>query len=204
MKYSTILFCTLVWSASNGFVQNYLISRKSSLRSQPHSNMESTTLCQYHPFYRRFDTIKSSGLPTILTSGGGISQLVHRVKTLPEQFKNLTWKDVKPIQRIKNLHGPITYLILSLLFAQKYTWAWKNPAWWFGVAFCIKWYRARYVFKIPVRCIIVGKTETGVMEGKPPSQTHHISLSYLLSLSFSQTHTHTHTHAHTLSLSVSL
>jgi hypothetical protein len=32
----------------------------------------------------------------------------------------------------------------------KWKWCFKNPYYWFAVAFCVKWYRARYVFKIPV------------------------------------------------------
>ena len=83
-------------------------------------------------------------------AGGKISSLVSKVKSLPDDVKNLTWKDVKPMQRIKSLHGPITYLVLAVVMAQKYKNLWKNPAWWFGVAFCVKWFRARYIFKIPV------------------------------------------------------
>ena len=61
--------------------------------------------------------------------GGRISSLVGKVKSLPQDVKNLTWKDVKPIQRIKGLHGPITYLVLAVVMAQKYKSLWKNPAW---------------------------------------------------------------------------
>lgn len=48
------------------------------------------------------------------------------------------------------IHGPITYLALGLLVGLKNTWCFRNPYYWFAMAFCVKWYRARYVFKIPV------------------------------------------------------
>lgn len=51
---------------------------------------------------------------------------------------------------VKKLHNPITYIILSLLAGFKWSWCFKSPLYWFGFGFCIKWYRARYVFKIPV------------------------------------------------------
>ncbi|KAL3924807.1 MAG: hypothetical protein SGILL_000817 [Bacillariaceae sp.] len=100
----------------------------------------------------QLDTIEAAGLKNVHTAGisAKVSSLVGKVKSLPQDVQNLTWKDVKPIKRIKGLHGPITYMILAVVAAQKYKWMWKNPAWWFGVAFCVKWFRARYVFKIPV------------------------------------------------------
>lgn len=52
--------------------------------------------------------------------------------------------------RAKKLHNPITYLVLALLAGLRWDWCFRNPYYWFGVAFCVKWYRARYVFKIPV------------------------------------------------------
>ena len=54
------------------------------------------------------------------------------------------------LKRVKGLHGPITYLALALVAGLKWKWCFRSPLYWFGVAFCIKWYRARYVFKIPV------------------------------------------------------
>lgn len=53
-------------------------------------------------------------------------------------------------RRVKDLHNPITYIALALLAGLKWQWCFRNPYYWFGVAFCVKWYRARYVFKIPV------------------------------------------------------
>ena len=82
----------------------------------------------YLPLLRRvmnrFDTLESAGLGDAKLSGIG--------------------------QRIKDLHGPKTYLLLALLAGLKWKWCFRNPYFWFGVAFCVKWYRARYVFKIPV------------------------------------------------------
>lgn len=72
----------------------------------------------------RFDTIKSAGLEDVKVAGLG--------------------------DKIKSLHGPKTYLLLALAAGLKWKWCFRNPYYWFGVAFCIKWYRARYVFKIPV------------------------------------------------------
>ena len=62
--------------------------------------------------------------------------------------------DSKVVQAIvkagKFIHNPITYLILAAWAGFKWDWCFRNIFYWFGVAFCIKWYRARYVFKIPV------------------------------------------------------
>jgi hypothetical protein len=105
-----------------------------------------------------FDTIRASGLENVHTAGGGVfilgiksaKKLVKKARALPQEIQNLTWSDVKPVQTIKSLHGPITYLILSFLFARKFPSMFKNMFYWLWVAFCIKWFRARYVFKIPV------------------------------------------------------
>jgi hypothetical protein len=53
-------------------------------------------------------------------------------------------------QKIKKLHDPMTYIALTLAFGAKHTGCFRNPFYWFGLVFFIKWYRARYVFKIPV------------------------------------------------------
>ena len=72
----------------------------------------------------RFDTIEAAGLEDVKVAG--------------------------VVDRIKSLHNPKTYLLLSLLAGWRWQWCFRSPLYWFGVAFCIKWYRARYVFKIPV------------------------------------------------------
>lgn len=77
-------------------------------------------------FWRSFDTIERAGLSPDDVQFAGI-------------FK-----------RIKDLHNPKTYLVLALLAGLRWDWCFRNPYYWFGVAFCVKWYRARYVFKIPV------------------------------------------------------
>ena len=52
--------------------------------------------------------------------------------------------------RVTKLHDPKTYLVLAFLAGLRWDWCFRSPYFWFAVAFCIKWYRARYVFKIPV------------------------------------------------------
>ena len=51
---------------------------------------------------------------------------------------------------VSRIHNPITYLLLSAVAGFRWDWCFRNPYYWFAVGFCIKWYRARYVFKIPV------------------------------------------------------
>lgn len=51
---------------------------------------------------------------------------------------------------VKKVHDPKTYLVLGVLAALKWDWCFKSPYFWFVFAFCVKWYRARYVYKIPV------------------------------------------------------
>jgi hypothetical protein len=52
--------------------------------------------------------------------------------------------------KIKQLHNPITYFVLGILAGFRWDWCFKSPIYWFAIGFTIKWYRARYVFKIPV------------------------------------------------------
>jgi hypothetical protein len=124
------------------------------------SQQRSSSTNQISSLFRnvRFDTIRASGLKNVHTAGGGVfmlgiksaKKLVKMAKTLPQDVQNLTWSDVKPVKRIKSLHGPITYLFLNLMFARKRPSITKNMFFWLWTAFCVKWYRARYVFKIPV------------------------------------------------------
>jgi hypothetical protein len=51
---------------------------------------------------------------------------------------------------IKKIHNPIFYFIVGILAGFRYDWCFKSPVYWFAIGFTIKWYRARYVFKIPV------------------------------------------------------
>ena len=169
MKFPSIVLSCLLWPSTVGFLQHHAtisspsaffarqashleLFRKTKLpleNNEPSNNSLASVLS---PLFRRLDTIEAAGLENVRTAGvgGKISSLVGKVKSLPSDVKNLTWKDVKPIKRIKGLHGPITYLVLAVVMANKYKNLWKNPAWWFGVAFCVKWFRARYIFKIPV------------------------------------------------------
>ena len=52
--------------------------------------------------------------------------------------------------KIQKIHDPITYIVLAAAAGFRWEWCFRNPYYWFAVGFCIKWYRARYVFKIPV------------------------------------------------------
>eukprot|EP00980_Cylindrotheca_fusiformis_P030339 scaffold24664_cov230-Cylindrotheca_fusiformis.AAC.1 len=58
--------------------------------------------------------------------------------------------NVKKPSIISKIHGPITYLSLGLLAGLRWKWCFRNPYYWFAMAFCVKWFRARYIFKIPV------------------------------------------------------
>lgn len=75
----------------------------------------------------RFDTIKSAGLENDGVKQAGLFGKV-----------------------VGKLHGPKTYLLLSAIAGFRWDWCFRSPFYWFAVGFCIKWYRARYVFKIPV------------------------------------------------------
>lgn len=52
--------------------------------------------------------------------------------------------------KLKRLHDPITYFVLGILAGFRWDWCFRNPVYWFAIGYTIKWYRARYVFKIPV------------------------------------------------------
>ncbi|OEU09368.1 hypothetical protein FRACYDRAFT_212103 [Fragilariopsis cylindrus CCMP1102] len=97
-------------------------------RQSFHSEIKDSNVKHLIPFFLdRFDTITSAGLKNVQTAG-----------------------DVKPIKRIKDLNGPLTYMFFSFLLARKYNNLIKNYFYWLFNAFLVKWYRARYVFKIPV------------------------------------------------------
>jgi hypothetical protein len=80
---------------------------------------------------RRLDTTTAAGIDNAQFAGsGGLFGSVR--KTLVK------------------LHDPKTYLALAAVAALRYEWCFKNMFFWLAVGFCVKWYRARYVFKIPV------------------------------------------------------
>lgn len=56
----------------------------------------------------------------------------------------------RAVSLVKQAHNPITYFVLGILSGFKWDWCFKSPLYWFAIGFTIKWYRARYVFKIPV------------------------------------------------------
>jgi hypothetical protein len=96
--------------------------RKESLSSP--SNNSRTSI--WKRIQRRFDVLESAGFSPDEVKIGGL------------------------FRRVKDVHNPITYIALALLVGLKYNWCFRNPYYWFAFAFCVKWYRARYVFKIPV------------------------------------------------------
>ncbi|KAL7578228.1 hypothetical protein ACA910_012651 [Epithemia clementina (nom. ined.)] len=73
---------------------------------------------------KRFDTLQSSGFQSALTSG--------------------------IVARIKSLHDPKFYLGMAALAALRWSSVIRNYYFWILVAFLYKWYRARYVYKVPV------------------------------------------------------
>lgn len=69
----------------------------------------------------------------------------------PSDFQDMSMEKIKPTERLKKLHGPKTYILLSVVLAQKFApRMFKNRLFLIWLAFCFKWYRARYVFKVPV------------------------------------------------------
>ena len=79
--------------------------------------------------------------------------LWHRIQLRSNTLQAANLPDARTaglFGRVTKLHDPKTYLVLSLLAGLKWDWCFKSPYFWFAVAFCVKWYRARYVFKIPV------------------------------------------------------
>eukprot|EP00538_Stauroneis_constricta_P006860 CAMPEP_0119572776 /NCGR_PEP_ID=MMETSP1352-20130426/44793_1 /TAXON_ID=265584 /ORGANISM="Stauroneis constricta, Strain CCMP1120" /LENGTH=424 /DNA_ID=CAMNT_0007622463 /DNA_START=43 /DNA_END=1315 /DNA_ORIENTATION=- len=82
---------------------------------------------------------KSSFLAKILAKVKGSSSRTKK----PAESKSV-------FQRIASVHNPKTYLALSAFAAWKWDWCLRSIFYWLGVAFCVKWYRARYVFNIPV------------------------------------------------------
>lgn len=105
-----------------------------SLQQHDDGNEKKKSLCRR--IWNRFDTVRSVGLAPDQVRLSGLSAGGGKKKTI--------------IQRIKSIHNPITYLLLALVAGFRWDWCFRNPYYWFGVGFCIKWYRARYVFKIPV------------------------------------------------------
>ena len=105
----------------------HTLSCSSSKPCQRHLELQTQpTVSIWKRIGRRFNTIESAGL---------------------KQDQVLTAGLFGPIRKA---HNPITYLALAFLAGLKWNWCFRNPYYWFAVGFCIKWYRARYVFKIPV------------------------------------------------------
>lgn len=76
--------------------------------------------------------------------------LLKRIITRFDTIESAGLEDVRIAGIVSKIHGPITYLALGLMAGIRWKWCFRNPYYWFAMAFCVKWYRARYVFKIPV------------------------------------------------------
>jgi len=113
----------------------------------------------------RLDTIAASGLKNVQTAGSGgipmfglksfLGDIVRLMKWIfsirPSDFQDLSMEKIKPAERLKKLHGPKTYILLSVMLAKKFApRMFRNRLFLIWLAFCFKWYRARYVFKVPV------------------------------------------------------
>ena len=108
----------------------------SHLFKAPHSNHDHSNNNQNRPAaqalfrqlrHRIFNTAQTAGYDNALTSGL-----------------------FGPVKKLKRAYDPITFMVLLFLAALRWNWCFYNPFYWFVFGFCIKWYRARYVFKIPV------------------------------------------------------
>ncbi|GKY95265.1 hypothetical protein MPSEU_000488800 [Mayamaea pseudoterrestris] len=77
----------------------------------------------------RLDTVKSARLMKVQTQGVSIKSV---------------WNTAKKVW------NPRTYLAVILLSGFRYKWCFNSVFYWLAVAFGVKWYRARYVYKIPV------------------------------------------------------
>eukprot|EP00522_Entomoneis_paludosa_P012015 CAMPEP_0172441268 /NCGR_PEP_ID=MMETSP1065-20121228/1822_1 /TAXON_ID=265537 /ORGANISM="Amphiprora paludosa, Strain CCMP125" /LENGTH=333 /DNA_ID=CAMNT_0013190531 /DNA_START=86 /DNA_END=1087 /DNA_ORIENTATION=+ len=125
--FSPISTANTRWSPSVPATELSRIAQESSALWSVKNDGESKAKKGYSfaSFRKRFDTLDSIGLKDeALTAGLG--------------------------QKIKSLHNPITYLGLSAMALIRWNSLGRNPVYWFATAFCVKWYRARYVFKIPV------------------------------------------------------
>lgn len=80
-------------------------------------------------FMSRFDTLQSAQLKNVQTQGVSIKSVLNKAKKL--------W-------------NPKTYLAVVLINGFRYKWCFNSVFYWLAVAFGIKWYRAKYVYKIPV------------------------------------------------------
>jgi hypothetical protein len=91
----------------------------------------STSLASWNKFINRFDTIESAGYKSSDTTNPS-----SIVKTAGFS--------------IKRIHNPKLYIALAVVAGLKWMSLFRNPLYYFFLGFCYKWYRARYVFKIPV------------------------------------------------------
>jgi hypothetical protein len=116
-------FIKIPTSTSTSTTISPLFAKRKESLSSPSNNSRTSI---WKRILSRFDTLESAGFDPDTVLIGGL------------------------FRRVKDLHNPITYIAIGLLAGLKWQWCFRNPYYWFGMAFCVKWYRARYVFKIPV------------------------------------------------------
>jgi hypothetical protein len=76
--------------------------------------------------------------------------ILQKVTSRFDTIESAGLKDARISGIVSKIHGPITYLALGLITGLRWNRCFRNPYYWLVMAFCLKWYRARYVFKIPV------------------------------------------------------
>jgi hypothetical protein len=79
-----------------------------------------------------------------------VQRLVRRFESKTSNDEVQGGTSSKVLSKLKLFHDPKTYILIGIVAALKYEWLFRSPYFWFGIAFCVKWYRARYVYKIPV------------------------------------------------------
>ena len=147
MLFRFAVFASILF-VSNGFsgLQRNVITSSPSLTNPPLSSS------------LRFHTAQSAKRNSFGGEDQQPSSIFKKVLKRLDTVSAAGIKDVRiagPLDRLKgvslkSIHGPITYLALGLAVGLKNKWCFRNPYYWFAMAFCVKWYRARYVFKIPV------------------------------------------------------
>lgn len=138
MKFQSIHLAVALGFAVDG-LQTPLPVRGKGLKVSPTSHFSPLFASEFEP---------DTGRPT-----KNRHSLLRRVWNRLDAVEAAGLEDVKTagiFGKIKKIHGPKTYLALSLLAGLKWSRFFRNPYYWLLVAFCVKWYRARYVFKIPV------------------------------------------------------
>jgi hypothetical protein len=142
----------LLLASSSGFTPNSHLNRQGfATSSSTLSPAFSASPLFAQP--KRQDSPSSNNNKDVEDSSSSPTTLWKRVSNRFDSVRSVDLKNVQIasiFQRILGLHNPKTYLALAAVAAFRNTSLFRNMFYWAAVAFCIKWYRARYVFKIPV------------------------------------------------------